>query len=135
MNGRRVSCCIIDDNEIDVLTAQRLLKLAGVCDQPIHFDNGEKAFQFFYERFHSGADLPNLILLDLDMPIWDGWDFLDAVSELDLPASVKVYIMSSSLYPQDMGRVWRYRVVKDFIVKPFRLAAMTAVLNETGITP
>lgn len=131
MKGRRISCCMIDDNEIDVLTTERLLKLAGVCDAPVHFGNGQSAFQFIYQRFHAGEDLPALILLDLNMPIWDGWDFLDAISELDLPAFVRLYIMSSSLDPQDIYRAQSYRVVKDFIVKPFRLATMTAILNAT----
>ena len=65
-----------------------------------------------------GEKLPDVIFLDLNMPIIDGWEFLDEFVKLPIENTPRVYIVSSSIDNQDIERANTYDIVKDFIVKP-----------------
>jgi CheY-like chemotaxis protein len=67
--------CVIDDDDIYTSTIKKI-KIADVTKNTIFFDNGKVALDYFNERKHDAALLPKLILLDLNMPVLDGWQFL-----------------------------------------------------------
>jgi CheY-like chemotaxis protein len=111
-------CFVVDDNEIDLFTIRRLADSVQVPYALEVFTNGKLAFEAFKSAVKDGVSPPQLVLLDLNMPVWDGWDFLDEIQTLNLTKGPKVYIMSSSVDPADKKKAETYPYVADFVVKP-----------------
>jgi CheY-like chemotaxis protein len=111
-------CFVVDDNEIDLFTIRRLADSVKVPYALEVFTNGKLAFDAFKACVEDGVSPPQLVLLDLNMPVWDGWDFLDEIQQLNLSENPKVYIMSSSVDPADKKKAKSYSYVADFVVKP-----------------
>ena len=70
---------------------------------------------------------PDLIFLDVNMPVLDGWQFLDELSKIDLPANFKIYMLSSSADMADMSQVAKYPVVQKYLLKPISLNLLSEV--------
>lgn len=74
--------CIVDDDPIFVYGAKRMMQLENFCNGFLVFNNGQEALLKLTKLVSSGKNLPDLILLDLNMPIMDGWQFLDRFTQI-----------------------------------------------------
>jgi CheY-like chemotaxis protein len=113
--------CIIDDNPTFVFGIQRLMTLADVTSEYIVFNDGENALNGLKSRMEHPEKLeaiPDVILLDLNMPVMDGWRFLDEFTQIQSPKKITIYIVSSSINPLDIERAKQYDEVKEYIIKP-----------------
>ena len=82
------------------------------------YANGQDAFNELATAVWAAQNVPHLVLLDLDMPLMDGWEFLDALAGL-LPAPpTTVLVLTSSIHPGDLARAAGYSAVKGFFTKP-----------------
>ncbi len=120
--------CIVDDDPIHVFTTKRALRNSQICHQIITFDDGKSAYDGLLNI--DTEALPDLILLDLNMPIWDGWNFLDEFKKLNLGKKIKIFITSSSQDPEDIMRAKYYEQVHSFIFKPFSIEKLKAELTD-----
>lgn len=109
---------IIDDDPIFVFGVQRFMKYAQLGDNFEHFVNGDLALQALRNTLESGEKLPDLIMVDLNMPVMDGWQFLDALSSMAIKEPPLVFIVSSSIDPSDIMQAKNYPLVREFVVKP-----------------
>ncbi|MEM9052312.1 MAG: response regulator, partial [Bacteroidota bacterium] len=82
--------------------------------------NGSEAIQFIRSIMNEGSQLPELIVLDLNMPIMDGWDFLDEYGKLTSVGDeiIPICILSSTINQADFDRANTYSTVKSFFSKP-----------------
>ncbi|MCK0189432.1 response regulator [Arenibacter sp. F20364] len=111
--------CIIDDDPIFVYGTKVLLNYNGsFCSTVIVHEDGKEALDSLTAMVKSGEQLPDVIFLDLNMPVMDGWEFLDEFVRLPLKNKPRVYIVSSSIDNLDIEKANGYDIVKDFIVKP-----------------
>jgi CheY-like chemotaxis protein len=110
--------CIIDDDPIYIFGTRRIMEIAGYGGRFLVFENGKKAIDGLAAIISSQSKLPEVIFLDLNMPVMDGWDFLDEFRKLPAPVQVDIYILSSSIDPADTTRAKQYAEVRDFLVKP-----------------
>ena len=74
--------------------------------------------------------MPDLILLDLNMPIWDGWQFLDEAKDLDLLKDIPLYIITSSTDRSDRDRASQHQLLDRYLVKPLTLDKVKPVLEK-----
>ena len=98
------------------------------------FGNGQVAFESLVSARQTGQAGPDLILLDLDMPLMDGWEFLDSLAELTPAPCACVLVLTSSINPTDLAKATAYPHVKGFFTKPLDAAGvsrMQALLRET----
>lgn len=72
-----------------------------------------------------------LVLLDINMPVMDAWDFLDDLQESDI--SIDVVILSSSINPEEIARAETYKNVKGFLNKPLNKAHILWLINEWNL--
>tara|TARA_R110000764_G_scaffold134090_1_gene222177 strand:+ start:167 stop:553 length:387 start_codon:yes stop_codon:yes gene_type:complete len=105
--------CIIDDDPIFVYGTKVLLNYNGsFCSTVIVHEDGKEALDSLTSMVKSGEKLPDVIFLDLNMPIMDGWEFLDEFIKLPMEYKPRVYIVSSSIDNQDIEKANGYDIVK-----------------------
>lgn len=113
--------CIIDDDTIYVSLLKKLIQLKKLCDNILVFKNGKEAIDFFKDS----ESLPDLILLDLNMPIMNGWEFLEAFNPINKQlgniTTPNLYVVSSSIDPVDSEKAKKIECVRDYISKPISI--------------
>ena len=129
------SCCIIDDDPIFIYGTKRLMKEIDFCDNIIVYNNGQDALEGLVEMPESGEKVPPFIFLDLNMPIMNGWEFLDEFTQIPSNNLMKtvIYIISSSVDPRDLEKVKNYKEVNNYILKPITPKDLETVLNEAMV--
>lgn len=106
---------IIDDDSIVLFIQEKMLKKYGVTDAPIPFQDANKAIAFL--RVQESEDI-FLILLDINMPGMNGWDFLDEIKAMEISEKVFVLLVTSSIDSYDKEKAEKYKNVISFIEKP-----------------
>lgn len=114
--------CIIDDDPMYVNLLTRIIDVKRLSKNLLIFNNGKQALDYFVAagKNKKNQGIPKVILLDLNMPVMDGWQFLSALSDykLDNLSSTTIYIVSSSINPSDIERSKALEQVNDFLIKP-----------------
>ncbi len=106
---------IIDDDSIVLFIQEKMLKKYGVTDAPFSFQNASKAIAFL--KIQKSEDV-FLILLDINMPGMNGWEFLEIIEEMEISEKVFVYMVTSSIDNYDKEKAKNYKNVISFIEKP-----------------
>jgi len=99
----------------------------------IFAENGREAIDILRGTIQDRSQrLPDIILLDIEMPEMNGWEFLRAFSSLPGPAvkDIKIYVASSSIDDLDRERTRIYPAVKELLVKPFSVNKVSRIINE-----
>ena len=122
---------IIDDNPTDHYIMQRLLHKNYYCEQVTYTYDGQLVLDFLEQHKETGS-LPDVIFLDLDMPRFSGWEFLDELEAFNRNATkkVQVHIMSSSIRSADVFRSKKYNSVNSFITKPLSRDLVNKICEE-----
>ncbi|MGB5498671.1 MAG: response regulator [Maribacter sp.] len=124
--------CIIDYDPIFIYGIKRIMSEIEFCDEIIVYANGETALKELGSLVREGKKLPDVILLDLNMPVMDGWVFLDDF--LKIPnhnqEHLTLYILSSSINHDDIEKAKKYPIVNKFISKPVTLSDLKIILKE-----
>lgn len=122
--------CIIDDDPIYIHCTKRIMQLADFCESFLIFHNGKEALDRLSAIINNGENLPELILLDLNMPVMDGWEFLDEFTKIPAPQKITIYIVTSSIDPADVERAKQYDDVNNYLVKPVTVNTLKEILSN-----
>ncbi len=124
---------IIDDDPIYIFGAKRKLKQINTSKTVRVLDNGKEALDelkhlFFTER----TKLPDLILLDINMPHMDGWQFLKELENMPCKVDITVYLITSSVDPSDIEKARVSRLVSGYLNKPLQTENILGILEEVN---
>lgn len=130
-NFTPLTICLIDDDRIYQFTAKRIIELVDPLQKVLVFSNGKEAIDFFTQQ-PLQEELPDLIFLDINMPVMNGWEFLEAYHTVKnvLDKQISIYMVSSSVDEKDKIKSKNFDSVKDFIVKPIDKEMMFAILQS-----
>lgn len=111
---------LVDDDDVFVFLTKKTIEQTKLVDLIKVFRNGLDAINFLKENKNNIAVLPEIILLDLSMPIMNGWQFLEEFTKLtpSLGKKITVYICSSSISQDDITKAKSINEVSDYIIKP-----------------
>jgi CheY-like chemotaxis protein len=111
---------LIDDEPIFHKIVQLTLKYSELSNQATYSFDGEIILDYLEEKKSESKSLPDYIFIDLYMPRFDGWDFLNRFQNIykSLKKNIKIYVVSSSVDPRDVDRSKLYPFVTTFISKP-----------------
>ena len=111
---------LIDDDEVFVFLTKKLIARSELEVTVETYINGQDAIEQLQSLAQDEDALPDIILLDLNMPVMDGWEFLKAYEEISFsnPNKIHLYIVTSSISPYEVERAKQIPAVQEFIVKP-----------------
>lgn len=124
---------LIDDDDTYQFIVEKTLNSLNLVNSIKIFSNGKAAIDFLEETIHDIDQIPDVILLDLTMPIMDGWQFLEQYLRFRprIGKKVVIYVISSSIDPRDMQRAKSISEVTDYIVKPLTKTKLISMLHES----
>ncbi len=110
---------IVDDDKIYRYTTETYIQLLNLAATVKTFSDGEEAIDAIKENLDKPDQLPDIILLDVNMPIMDGWDFIEEFVTLEnISKKISLYMVSSSIDERDQERAKGITEITDYIIKP-----------------
>lgn len=114
----RVKVLVVEDDPMVTFLHKALLVKRNVCDHPFNFMNGVEALDFILHDSKEDKSALYLILLDLNMPLMNGWEFLEAIQDCEVANRSEVIIVTSSPDREDREKAGDFKLVRDYIEKP-----------------
>lgn len=129
------SCCIIDDDHIFIYGTKRMMKEVDFSHEITVYNNGQEAIDGLTQLSLAEEFMPEVIFLDLNMPIMNGWEFLEEYNNLPFHNKQKtiIYIISSSVDPRDLEKVKTYKEVNNYILKPITPNDLAEIIGAAKV--
>ncbi|WP_147677559.1 response regulator [Algibacter pacificus] len=132
MKNNPINICIVDDDDIYQFTVVKTLELLEFKKNIMSFSDGEEALDFLVNNLDENQKLPDVIFLDINMPIMDGFQFMEEYGKIksQLGKKTVIYMVSSSVDPIDIERAKRISDVSDYIIKPIEPGKLKSVMEK-----
>ena len=116
----KLNVLVVDDDGIYQFTTKKTLEATGFAENIFICSNGREAIDLIQRNIKNGPGIPDVIFLDVNMPVMNGWDFLEELEHIKSSFSSlpRIYILSSTVDPEDYKRAKSFDAVVDFISKP-----------------
>ena len=120
---------LVDDNEIDNFINERIINSSSFCEQVVVRNSADGALAYLKEIEGTASKIPDIIFLDLNMPVKDGFGFLADFALLSdaIKKHAKVIVLSSSISPEDINKASTNPFVYKYINKPLSEKYLEAV--------
>lgn len=122
---------LIDDDHIVNFIHQKLIQQSALADKVETLLNGRVAIDYL-NTLAGKPEFPSLILLDLNMPVMDGWEFLDEFQQNQRlnSAQTKIVVLTTSLNPDDKVKAEKHQLVTAFRNKPLTEQALGDLMRD-----
>lgn len=129
-----INILLVDDDSITNFITSKALQsyLSNVAISVA--SNGQDALDKLQSLLTKPEALPDIIFLDINMPVMDGWDFLNELQKLNKPIlnKINIYLYTSSLYIEDKKKADTCASVKEIISKPFTKEQVLGIVRNCG---
>lgn len=131
MKNGGLHICLIDDDTVYQFIAKRIIETIDRSHTVTTFCNGNEAVNYLKQNCTSAEGIPDVIFLDLNMPVMNGWEFLKHFNVLkdDMCKAAAIYIVSSSLQVTDKQKSTEYDAVLDYLAKPLEKESLQGILR------
>lgn len=121
---------IVDDDKIYIYTLKKLLQLSNIPLQVVEFQSANAALASLSNP-ENAVQLPDFIFLDINMPIMDGWDFMEEYEKIQpqLKKDIAIYMISSSINSRDVIRAKGTPGIIEYITKPLSERTLISLLG------
>lgn len=120
---------LVDDNDTDNFISKRVIELTKFAENIVVRNSGKSALEYLEDEKDNDANLPNLIFLDINMPIVDGFVFLYEFEKFpnNIKEKTKIIILSSSDNKRDIDRIINNDYVIKFLTKPLTTETLKGI--------
>ncbi|MEM0541118.1 response regulator [Flavobacterium sp. j3] len=121
---------VVDDDKIYQFLIKKLLASNNIEVNPFFYENGQEALDGIKDKLHKGENPPDLILLDINMPILDGWQFLEEYKKLkeNIKNKISIYVITSSDNTVDRSRAKDFdEEITNYVLKPMTSDAIKSI--------
>lgn len=119
---------IVDDDDIVLFLHEIMVRESGLSANPLIFKNGSTALAYLDEK--AGREEKYLILLDINMPVMNGWQLLERLERSEMKDQIVVVVVSSSIDINDARRASSHPLVIDYLEKPVTIEVCTKLLSK-----
>jgi CheY-like chemotaxis protein len=132
MGSEKLNFIVIDDSKLDCFIAEKIIRNTGRGEQVKSFTQAAEALEHI-KNTPSGT-LKTILLVDIQMPVMNGFEFVEAFERLpkEITDNYYIYVLSSSINENDMNRVRYHTSVKQFLNKPLTSNTLSTVLEMIG---
>ncbi|MDD2822226.1 MAG: response regulator [Flavobacterium sp.] len=123
---------IVDDDNIYQIIVRKIIGKMELFSSFSSYKNGKDAIDALKKAAENNENIPDIILLDINMPVMDGWEFMDEIVSYKskLNQKIAIYIVSSSIAVQDKDKAKTYAEILGFLSKPITMDALYEIVSE-----
>ncbi len=126
--------CIIDDDSVYVSLITKIIRMKKLAKNLLVFSNGKEALDYF-KAIITNLDeekIPEVIFLDINMPVMDGWEFVQEFAKVknEVNKDITLYMVSSSIDPRDIKKAHELKGITDYLLKPLKIEDIQSVFNS-----
>jgi len=126
--------CIIDDDNMYISLLKKIIELKKLSQNLLVFSNGKEALDHFKSILpgNDAEKIPEIIFLDVNMPVMDGWQFLEEFLQIEnkTKKSITIYVVSSSIDPKDYKKAKTFSSVTDYLIKPINISKIEEIFTR-----
>ncbi|MCH7402263.1 response regulator [Belliella kenyensis] len=109
---------VIDDDPMHIYLAKHCIEQSCIVREIRTYKNGKEAYDALLIRILENKELPNIIFLDINMPIWDGWQFLEEILKVPINEKIPICLLTSSIHEVDFEKANQYGIISKYLIKP-----------------
>lgn len=125
--------CFVDNDEVYLFLIRKMIEKKYPGNEILEFYNGLEAIEFIKDNMEEKRQLPDIIFLDINMPVMDGWEFIESFKRIkhEIPKPITIYMVSSSVDDADMERAKKIEEISEFICKPMTIEKVNHIFAMT----
>jgi CheY-like chemotaxis protein len=126
---------IIDDDTMYQFVLTSIINKNKLAENILSFSDGEKAIKYLVNNTTKIEKIPDILFLDVNMPIMDGWMFIEAYKRIkkEIIKKTKVFMLSASVNPIDIERARKINEISDYIIKPRKFEEVKEIFKNPKI--
>ena len=127
-----VICIVDDDDDVYKFTLNKTIESQNFANKIMMFSDGEEAIDFLSDNLNDPNNLPDVIFLDINMPIMDGFEFMEEYIKIKpyVGKKIIIYMVTSSIDPIDIERSKAISEISDYIVKPIDAKQLAEIVEN-----
>lgn len=120
---------LVDDNEIDNIINEKIIEANAFADTILVFQTGQDSLDYLRNHQNDASKLPEIIFLDINMPVMDGFQYLEEFEKYNniVKEKCRIIMLSSSISPKDIDRAASNIHVKKYLNKPLNIRYLQAI--------
>jgi CheY-like chemotaxis protein len=126
---------LVDDDRVYRFAAVKTIASTELASEIIECNDGQEALNFIKQHIAHPHILPDIMFLDINMPVMNGWDFLKAFTFLipEISKTIPIYIVTSSIDKSDIEHSKEFNAVTDYVVKPVFKETFSRILRAIHV--
>ena len=124
---------VIDDDPVNNTIVQKLAEFSSLAEEVLTFVSAVDGLDFIQQAIDQKRTPPEAIFLDINMPIVNGWGFLESFQAMNIDQyldQVSIYMLTSSSEQSDINKAKQYKSVTDYIVKPISVQKLREIRKQ-----
>lgn len=124
---------VVDDDAIYQVIINKIIKRSEMFSASSSFKNGKEAVSALHKIIENTELIPDIILLDINMPVMDGWEFMEEIKSIksQIDKKIIIYIVSSSIAVEDKNKSKEFKDVFAFISKPVNVQDIMVIAENS----